>query len=73
MENTTHPVKTRHRRVQIRMSTWLNIADCVLWMARCRSFWGERDGFSPTQPGGKSPPGTSCCLAASSSALLSEG
>lgn len=49
MENTTHPVNTRHRRVQMRMSTWLNIADCVLWMARCRSFWGERGGLPPAR------------------------
>lgn len=31
----------------MRMSTWLNIADCVLWMARCRSFWGDRAGLPP--------------------------
>lgn len=28
------------------MSTWLNIADWVLCMARCRSFWEERRGLS---------------------------
>lgn len=38
----------------MRMSTWLNIADCVLWMARCRSFWGHRGGCH-TQPEGKAP------------------
>lgn len=31
-------MKTRHKRVQIRMRTWLNMAECVLWIARCRSF-----------------------------------
>lgn len=28
------------------MSTWLNIADWVLCMARCRSFWEERRGLT---------------------------
>jgi len=31
-------VKTRHKRVQMRMRTWLNMAECVLWIALCRSF-----------------------------------
>lgn len=34
----TYPVKTRQRRVQISMRTWLNMAEWVLWMARWRSF-----------------------------------
>jgi len=28
------------------MSTWLNMADWVLCMARCRSFWKERRGLT---------------------------
>lgn len=37
----THPVKTRHSSVQKRMSTWLNMADCVRRMARWKSFCGR--------------------------------
>lgn len=38
----THPVKTRHSKVQMRMNTWLNMAECVLWMARWKSFWRQQ-------------------------------
>lgn len=34
----THPVNTRQSRVQKRMSTWLNMADCVRRIARWKSF-----------------------------------
>lgn len=37
-KNQAHPVKTRQSRVQIRMSTWLNMAELVLWMALWTSF-----------------------------------
>lgn len=40
----THPVNTRHSRVQNRMSTWLNMADCVRRMARWKSFCGMPAG-----------------------------
>lgn len=60
--------------MQIRMSTWLNIADWVLCMARCRSFWKERRGLSSS---GRlrvtSPPRTSCCPAGSNNALSDGG
>lgn len=36
----THPVKSRHSKVQKRMRTWLNMADCVRRMARWKSFCG---------------------------------
>lgn len=29
----TYQVKIRHSKVDIKMRTWLNIADCVRWMA----------------------------------------
>lgn len=38
----THPVKTKHSRVQNRMRTWLNMADWVRRMARWKSFCGTR-------------------------------
>lgn len=38
----THPVKTRQSKVQIRMRTWLNMAELVLWMALWKSFCGGR-------------------------------
>lgn len=34
-----HPVKTRQSSVQIRMRTWLNMAELVLWMALWTSFY----------------------------------
>lgn len=30
----TYQVKMRHNKVDIKIRTWLNIADCVRWMAR---------------------------------------
>lgn len=36
-----HPVKTRQSRVQMRMRTWLNMAELVLWMALWTSFCPE--------------------------------
>lgn len=53
-----HPVKTRQSRVQKRMRTWLNMADCVRRMARWKSFcrrqcWGWCGDPAPgTQQGG---------------------
>lgn len=41
-----HPVKTRHSRVQKRIRTWLNMADCVRRMARWKSFCGAGAGGS---------------------------
>lgn len=35
-------MKTRHSRVQKRIRTWLNMADCVRRMARWKSFCGAR-------------------------------
>lgn len=35
----SHPVKTRQSRVQIRMRTWLNMAELVLWIALWTSFY----------------------------------
>lgn len=53
----THPVKTRHSRVQKRMRTWLNMADWVRRMARWKSFCGKwryqgqsRDWSEPRAP-----------------------
>lgn len=34
-----HPVKTRQSRVQMRMRTWLNMAELVLWIALWTSFY----------------------------------
>lgn len=38
----THQVNIRQTSVEMRMRTWLNMAECVRWMARCRSFWKKR-------------------------------
>lgn len=47
-EMVTHPVKTRHSKVQMRMNTWLNMAEWVLWMARWKSFWTEEEETTRT-------------------------
>lgn len=39
--SSTHPVNSRHSRVQKRMTTWLDMADCVRRMARWKSFCRE--------------------------------
>lgn len=51
----THPVKTRHSRVQKRMRTWLNMADCERRMARWKSFCGAGCGAQPGQDGAQGP------------------
>lgn len=43
-------MKTRHSRVQNRMSTWLNMADCVRRMARWKSFCRECSRQNPQTP-----------------------
>ena len=39
----SYQVKIRHSNVDIKIKTWLNIADCVRWMALCRSFWNNTE------------------------------
>lgn len=51
----THPVKTRHSRVQKRMRTWLNMADCERRMARWKSFCGAGRGAQPGRDGAQGP------------------
>lgn len=38
-----HPVKTRQSKVQMRMRTWLNMAELVLWMALWTSFYKQQN------------------------------
>lgn len=39
LKSRPHPVKTRQSRVQMRMRTWLNMAELVLWIALWTSFY----------------------------------
>lgn len=50
-------MKTRHSRVQKRIRTWLNMADCVRRMARWKSFCGARirGGWAGDPPPGPRP------------------
>lgn len=45
-DRSAYPVKTRQSSVQMRMSTWLNMAECVRWMARWRSFCRTETAWS---------------------------